>query len=206
MLHETNHYTDSLSSDFIFIFSLFRNGYGSLWLGLSRLYGVIKIRQTVSLWATLGYCYVCCRPGCLTIFRWPLQATIFEDSLSLVLFWFYCWQLLVYSSIDPPSPPIHATTIRNHIQPCPSTNPDFSLLALSFFKISPLSCRLCIIFSWFNYAFKHSWSSPDEITPETFYNYRFRAKESLQWYSADLADRSFHCSRLMELTIQARGG
>jgi hypothetical protein len=30
MLHETTHYTGSLSSGFIFIFSLFRDGYGSL--------------------------------------------------------------------------------------------------------------------------------------------------------------------------------
>lgn len=102
MLHETTHYTDSLSSGFIFIFSLFRDGYGSLWLGLSRLYGAAKVHQTASLWAALGYCYVCCRPGCLTIFRWRLQATIFEDSLSLVLFWFYCSQSRSVHLLIPP--------------------------------------------------------------------------------------------------------
>lgn len=86
--------------------------------------GLPRSIQPASLWAILDDFNVCCRPGCLTVFGWRLQAAIFEDSLSLS-FWFYCSLLFIYW----PSP--HSFNIYKKLYTlCPSTSPDLFLCSL----------------------------------------------------------------------------
>lgn len=107
---------------------------------LSQLYGVAKSPQAASLFKNISYCCVCCRPGCLTMLEKSLLATIFDGSLSLVLFWFYCSfsatrsiHLLTF---------IHFPLIRHYIHHVPPLDRPFSFSLPFFLENYPISCRI----------------------------------------------------------------